>query len=199
MPAHAEISADASQALTRTQQLAALLVMLGPESSAQILSHFQPHEVEAVSREMPRAALITPEQREEILQEFSHVAQAANSIPSPNSKDPPSLRSVATSPAIAEPAQPAGGLQSIAAMEPHQIFALVQGELPQTIALVISHLAPEKAAQVSALCRPELRDKIIERLAKLGPTPGEVVENIVEVLLARLNSHRGSNRIYEMA
>ena len=60
------------------QKLAALLVMLGPESAAVILRQFQPREIEAISREMARFNLITREQQEEILQEFSDVAVAAS-------------------------------------------------------------------------------------------------------------------------
>ena len=52
--------------------------MLGPESASQILKQFQPREIEAVSREMARFNLITQEQQEEILREFSEVAVAAS-------------------------------------------------------------------------------------------------------------------------
>jgi len=65
-------------ALNKTQKLAALLVMLGPESAAVMLKRFEPREVEAIAREMTRSTLISREQQEEILQEFSEVALAAS-------------------------------------------------------------------------------------------------------------------------
>src|ERR1035441_1217223 len=67
-----------SGALSRIQKLAALLVMLGPESAAAILKHFQPREIEAISREMARSALISTAQQDDVLREFSEVALAAS-------------------------------------------------------------------------------------------------------------------------
>src|ERR1051326_6896312 len=81
MAAPASISAQKESdpgALNKTQKLAALLIMLGPESAAIVLKQFQPREIEAISREMARFNLITREQQEDILEEFSEVAVAAS-------------------------------------------------------------------------------------------------------------------------
>ena len=67
-------------------------------------------------------------------------------------------------------------------MESRQLFNLVCHEQPQTIALVLSYLNPEKAAEVSDMLPGELRDQVISRLATLQPTPVEVVEKVIEVL-----------------
>src|SRR5258706_16454134 len=63
--------------LTKVQKLGALLVILGPESAAQILKHLEDYEVEAVSAEMSKFAMITQEMQDEILKEFSDVAADA--------------------------------------------------------------------------------------------------------------------------
>jgi flagellar motor switch protein FliG len=70
-------------------------------------------------------------------------------------------------------------------MEPRQLYNLIRHEQPQTIALVISYVAPEKAAQSLEFFAAEQRDKILERVATLAPIPVEVVEKVVELLLAR--------------
>src|SRR5882672_6487488 len=64
--------------LSKTQKLATLLVMLGPEGAATILKQFPPREIEAISREMARFSLITREQQDEILEEFSDLAVMAS-------------------------------------------------------------------------------------------------------------------------
>src|SRR5581483_8290709 len=81
---------------------------------------------------------------------------------------------------------PVGAMQTIADMDPRHIFNLIRDEQPQTIAFVTSYLSAEKAAQIFALLRPEHRDKVIERLATLAPTPIEVAEKVVDVLNAKL-------------
>jgi flagellar motor switch protein FliG len=197
MPALAESNTDAAaegSALNKTQKLAALLVMLGPESAAHILKQFQPREIEAISREMARFNLITREQQEEILRDFSEVALAASTSLSAGvdvtrdtlEKAVGSFRAGDILGRVMPARAPIGAMQSIADMDPRHLFNLIQGEQFQTIAFIISLLSPEKAAQVLDLLRPEQRDKIIERLATLAPTPIEVAEKVVDVLHARL-------------
>ena len=71
-------AATENVALNKTQKLAALLIMLGPENGGVVLRQFQPREVEAISREMARFNLITRELQLEILEEFSDVAVSAS-------------------------------------------------------------------------------------------------------------------------
>ena len=200
MPALAETPAAKGYELNKMQQLAALLVMLGPESSAQILRHFQSHEVESISCEMARVSTTTREQREAILLEFAEVVRATRTSRSAGAEtrhpvpvEP--IPGVPTGESARRPPSPVltAGFRRIAALSAREIFNLLQAELPQTVALILSHLSPEKAAQVSALFPPDLRDRIIERLATLKPTPSEVVDNIVEVLNARLNDRPARN------
>jgi flagellar motor switch protein FliG len=88
---------------------------------------------------------------------------------------------------VASTRAPIGGaMQAIADMDPRHIFNLVRDEQVQAIAFIVSHLPPEKAAQVLNLLRSEQRDQVIERLATLAPTPVEVAEKVVDVLNAKL-------------
>jgi flagellar motor switch protein FliG len=187
-------SAAENGALNKTQKLAALLVMLGPDSAGQILKQFQPREIESISREMARFNLITREQQHEILVDFSEVAVAASTSISAGldvtrstlEKAIGSFKASDVLGRVAPSKQPVGAMQDIAEMDPRQIVNLIRDEQIQTIAFVGSFLAPEKAAQVLGLLRPEQRDQVIERLAMLAPTPIEVTEKVVAVLNAKL-------------
>ena len=198
MPALAEPPPEVAvenTALTKTQKLAALLIMLGPESGAVILRQLQPREVEAVTREMARFNLITREQQVEILTEFSDVAVTASTSVSAGvevtrntlEKAVGSFKAGDIMGRVASTRAPIGGaMQAIADMDPRHIFNLVRDEQVQVIAFIVSHLPPEKAAQVLNLLRNEQRDQVIERLATLAPTPVEVAEKVVDVLNAKL-------------
>ena len=76
-------------------------------------------------------------------------------------------------------------IHEIAEMEPRQVYNLLRHEQPQTMALVLSYVGPEKAAESLMFFAPEQRDKILERVATLAPTPVEVVEKVVKILVAR--------------
>jgi len=59
--------------MTRHQKLATLLVILGPDSAAQLLEGLDGYELELVSMEMAKVTLISQELRAAILQEFSEL------------------------------------------------------------------------------------------------------------------------------
>ncbi len=196
MPATAEPMEAATEnvALNKNQKLAALLVMLGSESAAVILKQFQPREIESISREMARFNLITREQQRDILMEFSNVAVSASTSVSAGvevtrntlEKALGSFKASDVMGRVTTTRAPVGAMQSIADMDPRHIFNLLRDEKEQAITFIISHLSPEKAAQVLNLLRPEQRNVVIERLATLAPTPVEVGEKVVEVLNAKL-------------
>ena len=197
MPAIAEApteTAPENVALTKVQKLAALLVMLGSESAAQILKQFQPREIESISREMARFNLISRDQQQEILREFSDVAVAASTSISAGAdvtrntleKALGSFKASDVMGRVVSTRQPLGAMQAIADMDARHIFNLIRDEHVQATTFVVSHLSPEKAAQVLNMLRPEQRDKVIDRLAVLAPTPVEVGERVVEVLNAKL-------------
>lgn len=192
--AETEESAAENGSLTKVQMLAALLVMLGSESAAVILRQFQPREIEAISREMARFTLITREQQQEILQEFSSVAVAASTSVSAGAevtrhtleKALGSFKASDVMGRVTTNRAPLGSMQVVAEMDPRQIFNLIRDEQVQAITFVVSHLSPEKAAQVLNLLTPEKREIAIERLASLAATPVEVAEKVVEVLNTKL-------------
>ena len=180
--------------LTKTQKLAALLVMLGPESAAVILQQFQPREVESISREMARFNLITRDQQHQILDEFSDVAVAASTSVSAGIEATRntlerafgSFKASDVLSRVTTTRAPLGAMQSVADMDPRQLFNLLREEHVHVITFIISYLSSEKAAQVLNLLRSEQRDLVLQRLAILAPTPVEVGERVVEVLNAKM-------------
>ena len=191
----AEVSAHQVSQMRRHQKLAVLLVILGPESAAQILKNLDEHEVEVLCTEMSKLALISQEMRNEILREFSEMAvQASTGILGGAAYTKTVLeKSVGlfrasdilgrVSPAPAS----IGPMRQIVEMDLRQLYSLLKEEQPQTVALIASYLGSEKASQLLMQFTHEARDQIIERLATLGPTPVEAVEVIVQVLTQKTN------------
>ena len=180
--------------MTKVQKLAALLVILGPEAAAQLLKSLDDHELEAVTGEMAKLAIIGQELQQQILKEFTEVAvQASTAVlggvdftKAALEKSVGLFRATDIISRVAPTRTPVAAMQGIVELEARQIYNLVKLEQPQTIALVASYLASDKASQLLALLRPEQRDQVIERLATLSPTPIEVVEQVVQVLNQRL-------------
>jgi flagellar motor switch protein FliG len=179
--------------MTKLQKLAALLIILGPESAANILKHLDEHELESVSLEMARLPSISQELQTEILKEFTEVAvQASTSVVGGASyvkavleKSVGAFRATEIISRVAPGPTPVPAMGQIVSMDARQLANILKPEPPQTIALVASYLPPEKSSQLLMHLRDELRDEVVERLATLAPTPVEVVERIVEVLNER--------------
>ena len=154
-----DIAAFEIQRMNKLQKLAALLIILGPDSAAQILKNLSEQEVESVAFEMSKLTSISQELQREVLREFTEVAvQASTAIvggtsytktaleksvglfraseiisrvrPGPR-RFPPCNRSWTRCPAAGE---------------------LAQVEQPQTIALIASYLTPEKIPSSSCDC-----------------------------------------------
>jgi flagellar motor switch protein FliG len=183
--------------LTKIQKLALLLIILGPETAAQILKNLDEHEVEAVSLEMSKQGLISQQLQSEILREFSHVAvEASTSLRGGMDYTQQTLeKAVGTYKAanvlsrVAPTKAPTvGSMQKLVELETRQIFNLIKQEQPQTIALMVSYLPSEKASQVLGMMKDEQRQQVVERLATLSPTPIEVVEKVVEVLVGKMSA-----------
>lgn len=182
--------------MTKIQKLAALLVILGTDSAVQVLKGLDEHEVESVTTEMAKFAMLSQEVQGDILREFTEVAvQASTSIRGGVDFTQHVLEKAlglfkATNiiSRVAPSRAPVAAMQQIAELDSRQVFNLLKTEQPQTIALILSYLSAEKASQVLAMLRAEMREEVIERLATLAPTPIEVVETVVDVLNQKLGS-----------
>ena len=182
--------------LTKVQKLAIFLIMLGQDSAAQILKNLDEHELEAVTAEMSKQTLVTQEVQAAILREFSDVAvHASTSVrggadyaQATLEKALGSFKASNMMSRLSPTRAPVGSLEKLVDLESRQIFNLVKQEQPQSIALIASYLPAEKASQLLGMMKEEQRDLVVERLATLSPTPIEVVEKVVAVLVSKLSA-----------
>ena len=182
--------------LTKVQKFAIFLIMLGPDSAAQILKNLDEHELEAVTGEMSKQSLVSQEVQIAILREFSSVAlHASTSVRGGAEFTQATLeKAVGTFKAsnvmsrLAPTRAPVGALEKVVDLDSRQIFNLIKQEQPQTIALITSYLPAEKASQLLSMMKEDQRDQVVERLATLSPTPIEIVEKMVDVLVSKLSA-----------
>jgi flagellar motor switch protein FliG len=71
------------------------------------------------------------------------------------------------------------------AAEPGQIVAMIDGELPQTIALVLAHLRPSAASAVMAGLNGATRTDVAQCIATMGSATPEAVAAVADALKAR--------------
>ena len=87
----------------------------------------------------------------------------------------------------AVPNEPAPPFDFLREAEEEKLSQLLGGERPQTIALVLSHLPPERAGEVLARFAPPLQVEVVRRLADLENTDPETLREVEQALEARLS------------
>lgn len=65
---------------------------------------------------------------------------------------------------------------------------MIQGEHPQTIALILAYLSPEQAASVLSGLPPELQVDVARRLATMDRTSPDVIREVERVLERKLST-----------
>jgi flagellar motor switch protein FliG len=180
--------------MTKVQKLAALLIILGPESAAKILRTLEARDLEQVSSEMARLPLITQDMRHEIMKEMSEVAlTVSTSVCGGVEFTQTALEKAVGANKASDiltrvsPEKPhSGAEQKLADINVQNLASVLKDEHPQTIALVASYLKAGSSSELLNLLKPALRDQVVERLATMGPTTIEVLDIVVNTIQNQL-------------
>lgn len=176
--------------LSRQQKLAVFLIVIGPESAAEVLRQFEDPEIEMLCREMSTFTIIPTAIQKQAIEEFSSlVAQSAGSALGGLGYAQRTLEIAKgdyKASAIIGRVGPVGTsvevIKEISEMEGRQIFNLVKHEQPQTISFLLSYLDSAKSAEVFQLLSPDLREEVVERLGTIESTSLELVGKIAKSL-----------------
>lgn len=72
--------------------------------------------------------------------------------------------------------------------DPAQLLNFIQDEHPQTIAMILSYLAPAQASQVLGALPPEKQADVAKRIATMDRTSPDVIKEVERVLERKLAS-----------
>lgn len=172
--------------LTGRQKAALLLVQLGRERAARIMAHLDVTEVEELTAEIMRLDRVDQRVADEVVDEFCTVAQLGPGLGGGLGFAQQVLE------ASLGKDQAAGMLERLqASMAGHsfdflqqadarQVVSLLDGEHPQTIALVLAHLRPEHASAILAGLPNDLRADVAHRIALMERASPDVVAVVAE-------------------
>ena len=180
--------------LSPTQKLAALMILLGEDTSADMLKSFDDNERELVCAEMANLPLLDQDQQATVLQEFTEMAIAASSGVSGSvdftrrvlEKSVGLFKAAEIIGRVGTARTSVSTMQQIIDLDAVAICNLIKDEDPQTISLVVSYLSAQKGSEVLILLPERTREMVIEKLATLESTPIEVVETLGEVLSGKV-------------
>lgn len=178
--------------LTGTQRAAVVLMQMSPENAAKVMAQFTDNEAEDIAGEIVKLRKVDPDVTEQIMKDFHQTA-----LTSP--RQARGGRELAEGLLEASfGSERAAGLMNrltvnmagksfefLEDIEPVQILALIDGELPQTIALVLAHLSPRKASAVMSGLPGSLRADVALSIATMGSGAPEAIGIVADTLKLR--------------
>jgi len=185
----------ASAQMNGAQKAAILLLSLGTEGSAKVMSLLGETEVTQITAEIVKAGSISREESTTTLEEFATLLVAGGRVASGG---PEAARGMLEASLGAERAAAIleglyqsmvkGPFDFLKNSDPRQILNFLSAEHPQTIALVVAHAHPDIAAQVVGGLPEDVQRAVSVRIAMLEPSSPEVIAQIEAMLERRLSS-----------
>ena len=183
------------QELTGRQKAAVFLVSLGSDVSASIFKHMREDEIEQLTFEIARLDKIEPEDRDAVLQEFQEMMMAQDFITNGGIDYARDIleRALGTQKAIDIVNRLTSSLQVrpfdfIRRTDPSHLLNFIQGEHPQTIALILAYLDPQKAALILSGLGHTVQADVARRIAIMDRTSPDVLREVERVLERKLST-----------
>lgn len=184
-----------SKELTGRQKAAIFLVTIGSEISAEIFKHLREDEIETLTFEIARLETIEPEQKDAVLMEFQELMMASEFITTGGIDYARELleKSLGSQKAIEIINRLTSSLQVrpfdfIRRTDPAHLLNFIQQEHPQTIALILAYLEPNKASVILQSLPHEMRSDVARRIATMDRTSPEVLREVERVLEKKLST-----------
>ena len=180
---------------TGRQKAAIFLVTIGSEISAEIFKYLREDEIETLTFEIARLETIDAEQKDAILQEFQELMVANQFISTGGIDYARELleKSLGSQKAIDIINRLTSSLQVrpfdfIRRTDPAHLLNFIQQEHPQTIALILAYLEPNKASIILQNLPHEVQSDVAKRIATMDRTSPEVLREVERVLEKKLSS-----------
>ncbi len=183
------VTADAqSKELTGPLKAAVILLLLGDEFGKPIWTELEDHEIRILSRSMTELGTIEAETVESVMVDF--VAKLSNSGSVTGTYDRTEallmriLPKAQVSAIMEEIRGPAGRnmWQKLANIEAAVLANFLKNEYPQTVAVVLSKIKPDHAAQVLSMLPEDVAIDCVQRMLRMENVQKEALDHIEQTL-----------------
>ncbi|TVR57105.1 MAG: flagellar motor switch protein FliG [Spirochaetaceae bacterium] len=181
--------------MTGRQKAAVFLMTLGSDISSEIYKHLREDEIESLTFEIARMETVDSEDRDKVLMEFQELMMAQDFITTGGIDFARELleKSLGSQKAVDIINRLTSSLQVrpfdfIRRTDPTHLLNFIQTEYPQTIALILAYLEPEKASVILSSLPHEIQSDVAKRVATMDRTSPEVLREVERVLEKKLST-----------
>ncbi len=181
--------------LTGTQKVAVVLMNMDRQRASEVMKQFTEAEAADIAAEIVQLRRVDPEVTETTVLEFHDITVKGDRSPRGGHAFAVGLLEASFG------AEKAAGVMTRVASsmagkafefldtaEPLQVLTLLDGELPQTIALVLAHLRPEHASAVLAGLDGSLPAEVAQCIATMGTATPEAIKVVTDTLKGRVGA-----------
>lgn len=189
-----QIAAEVA-ALSNTQRAAVMLMLLGEEEAASVIRHLAPKEVQHLSAAMISVADLSQEAVSSVLDGFIATIKKQTNIGGGldylESVLKQALGEDKASSVLSRimPASANRGLEVLQWMDARSISEMIVNEHPQIIAIVLSFLDYDVAADVLRLLPEEIRPEVIGRVASLETIQPTAMQELEAIMRQQFSSN----------
>jgi flagellar motor switch protein FliG len=183
--------------MTGLTKAAILMVILGEDAASEIYRHLPAEEVERITKEITSLDYVDSNMALQVLEEFHRLVLTGDYVTQGGTDYANKLLVKAFGKEgaaellrqVAQATELSGTkLDSLRKADPQQLAQFIEGEHPQTIALILAHLESKQASTLLMKLPPELRAEPVRRLAQLRQFSPEMAQRVALVLHKRLEA-----------
>jgi len=179
------------------RKAAILMALLGEEGASAVFRNLTEEDVQRVTEELSSLGNVPVEVSQQILEEYYQLALTQEYL----AQGGPEFASRLLVKAFGDDgarrllqrvseaqALSASKVESLQKADPQQLAKFLEGEHPQTVALILGHLESKQAATLLMKLPEEVRAEAVKRLAHLRQFSPEMAEKVSVILNRRLQS-----------
>ena len=187
-PAPAKPVPHPADKLTRQQKAAAVIVSLGAEKASQLYQYMDPEDVEQLTLEVAKLGYIDSDTTEDVLNEYYQMCMTNKAVTEGGLEYARAVLEKAfgqqTAESLLEKVTKSLKNREFAFLNDEKsLYAALQHERPQTIALVLSYVDPDKAAAVIEELDDDRQVQVIKNIATMesaSPVAVKLIEAEME-------------------
>lgn len=179
---------------TPIQKAAILATSLDRETARALLGQLDETQQKRLHAAIAELGEVAPAVRQAVIDEFFRIGPMTPPQPAGvelgaslgRTVSPPRKETAATTVDRDGLTAAAPDFRCLAGTETERLSQFLQGEHPQTIAVVLSHIPSSRAADVVATLSSDVQADVLRRLAELDETPVDILREVERGLEARI-------------
>ncbi|MCL2767225.1 MAG: flagellar motor switch protein FliG [Synergistaceae bacterium] len=182
------------------EKVAVLMVTLGNEIASEIYKLLDDTSIEIVTLEIANLRKVPPELKLDVMKEAQEILMAREFMARGGVEYARDILERALGPERAQNllSRVTASLQVrpfdfMRHTDPQQVLGFIQGEHPQTIALIMSYLDPAQAALIISGLPAVMQAEVAKRIAKMDRITPEILREVERVLERKLSTVMGQD------